>query len=248
MSVLSDLLGIDHFTTARGSTVRRDFLEAVGVGLGLDEGQLQALTTKDDVLATVVETATRQPMRVDLFSPGATVTNRTLQVIIDGVLDHGVPGQPEISRPEPQPLVEELPPFDPETVSDERDRRLSEVAAREGQDAFRTAVMEAYGQRCAVTGFDAVQALEAAHIYPYRGSATNAVSNSLLLRADLHRLFDRGALAIDEQDYRVLLKPQLMVTEYVYLVDDEIRLRPPRRRDHQPSRAALRFHREWAGL
>jgi putative restriction endonuclease len=248
MSVLSDLLGIDHFTTARGSTVRRDFLEAVGTGLGLRSDELRALRTKDEVLATVVQTATRQPMRMDLISPGGTVTNRALQVIIDGVVDHGVPGRLGLDHAAPEPLAEELPPFDPGAVGDERNRLVAEVAAREGQNAFRTAVMEAYGQRCAITGFDAVQALEAAHIYPYRGTATNVVSNGLLLRADLHRLFDRGALAIDENSYHVRLDPQLMVTEYAYLVEDEVRLRLPHRRNHHPSYAALRFHREWSGL
>src|SRR5688500_17133577 len=94
MSVLSDLLGIKHFTTPRGSTVRRDFLEAVGSGIGLPPAELSALSTKDDVLSAVVEASSRRPMRADLISPGATVTNRALQVIIDGLNEHGVPGRP----------------------------------------------------------------------------------------------------------------------------------------------------------
>lgn len=248
MSVISDLLGIAHFTTSRGSTVRRDFLDAVARRLGVPDELLSA-STKDEVLARAVRAATGRPVTDDLFSPGATVTNRALQTILDGLLINGVPGRLAAgfpSEPEAQAWSDE--PFDPDGVKDDRDRALAEVAAREGADRFRQAVLEAYGGRCAISGFDAPQALEAAHIYPYRGPATNKVSNGLLLRADLHRLFDRGAVAIDESTLEVLLRPDLMATRYRVLIDERVRLRLPKVEQSRPSVAALRSHREWAGL
>jgi hypothetical protein len=247
MSVISDLLGIDHFTTSRGSTVRRDFLDAVAYRLGVAPDRIRS-TNKDGVLQLAVEAATRAPMDPGLLSEGETVTNEALRAILDGLLLNGVPGRVAPREPVEQEAEPGDDEFDPSGLEDARDRRLVEVAAREGQDRFREQVMDAYEGKCAITRFDAVQALEAAHIYPYRGPGTNKVSNGLLLRADLHRLFDRGALAIDEGTFRVLLRPHLLPTKYGSLVSDQVTLWRPKPLRLRPSTAALRSHREWAGL
>jgi hypothetical protein len=247
MGVISDLLGIEHFTTSRGSSVRRDFLESVGVALGISEATVAAFPLKDDVLAAVVEQATQAPMDPALLSTGGTVTNEALQAIIDGITRNGVPGRPVMPEVETQLLADAAAlGFDIEDLKDERDRRLVERAVREGQDHFRTALLAAYHARCAVTHYSAVETLEAAHIYPYRGPATNHVTNGLLLRSDIHRLYDRGAIAVHETTHKVLVKPHLMVTQYADLALRELRL--PVRVEHRPSTAALRSHREWAGF
>ncbi len=247
MGVISDLLGIRHFTTSRGSTVRRDFLVAVGTGLGIPEQTLAALPSKDDVLTAVIEAATQDPMDPSLLSPGTTVTNEALQTIIDGITRNGAAGRPDVPEVETQRVSSELAlGFDLDGIRDERDRRLMEIAVREGQDHFRTALLDAYGSKCAITGFDAVETLEAAHVYPYMGPATNQVTNGLLLRSDVHRLYDRGAISVHETNFDVLVKPHLLVTEYAFLAKRRLRL--PLRKDQRPSTAALRSHREWAGL
>lgn len=244
MSVISDLLGIRHFTTSNGSTVRKDFLVAVGEALGVPGA---AAMNKDPLLAAVVEAATGVSMDPSLFSSGTTVTDAALQRIIDGLIARGVPGRlPPDPGPPPPSAAEVEDMFDPSLLTDERDRRLVLIARREGRDVFRSTVLEAYGSRCAVTGFDAVDALEAAHIYPYRGPATNSVSNGLCLRADIHRLFDRGAISVHETTLAVLVKPHLLVTRYADLED--LVLTVPKEGRLRPSVAALRSHREWAGL
>lgn len=53
-------------------------------------------------------------------------------------------------------------------------------------------LLKAYGGKCAITGCDVLEALEAAHIYPLQGVATNDASSGLLRRSDLHTLFDLG--------------------------------------------------------
>lgn len=86
-------------------------------------------------------------------------------------------------------------------AQDGEDRRAKELRAifvRRGQRAFRRRLLKAYGKTCAVTGCKITELLEAAHISPYRGDHTNKVSNGLLLRADIHTLFDLGLLWIDE--------------------------------------------------
>ena len=86
--------------------------------------------------------------------------------------------------------------FDPTNLQDAQVRVLRAVAVREGQPRFRAALLSAYGSRCAITECDAAPALEAAHIKPYESAMTNVVSNGILLRADIHTLFDLNLIGI----------------------------------------------------
>lgn len=79
---------------------------------------------------------------------------------------------------------------------DHRDRTLAAIRLRQGQPAFRKLLLDAYGSRCAVTGSRTVEVLEAAHIMPYMGRHTNVAQNGLLLRSDVHTLFDRLLLTV----------------------------------------------------
>lgn len=67
---------------------------------------------------------------------------------------------------------------------------------RLGQGAFRILVTDAYNRRCAVTGEKTLPVLEAAHIKPYAEQGPHRVSNGILLRSDLHKLFDLGYITI----------------------------------------------------
>ncbi|HEU0140134.1 MAG TPA: HNH endonuclease [Bryobacteraceae bacterium] len=70
------------------------------------------------------------------------------------------------------------------------------VQPRIGQGVFRIAVTDAYGRACAITGEHSLPALEAAHIKPYAAEGPHDVPNGLLLRSDLHRLFDKGYVTV----------------------------------------------------
>jgi putative restriction endonuclease len=83
------------------------------------------------------------------------------------------------------------------------------VLPRLGQGLFRIVVTDVYQRRCAVTGERTLPVLEAAHIKPYTVVQRHEVSNGLLLRSDLHRLFDEGYLAIDPKDRRVLVSRRI---------------------------------------
>jgi len=74
--------------------------------------------------------------------------------------------------------------------------------ARLGQGAFRVLVTEAYERRCAITGERTLPVLEAAHIKPYAETGPHLISNGMLLRSDLHILFDDGYVTVTE-DLRV---------------------------------------------
>jgi putative restriction endonuclease len=79
---------------------------------------------------------------------------------------------------------------------------------RLGQGAFRILVTDAYERRCAVTGEKTLPVLEAAHIKPYALNGPHRVSNGILLRSDLHKLFDLGYLTVTP-DLRLRVSPRL---------------------------------------
>jgi hypothetical protein len=136
--------------------------------------------------------------------------------------------------------------FDPSGIRDGRERTLASIVRRRGQPAFRKHLLSAYRGRCAITGCQVKAILEAAHIIPYKGSKTNHAGNGLLLRADLHTLFDLQLVAVNEATMRVLISPQLAGTEYEQYRGQRIRI--PDDPASQPSREALKQHRQESGL
>ncbi len=136
--------------------------------------------------------------------------------------------------------------FDPKSVIDGRVRVLASIVRRRGQPAFRDALIAAYSGKCAISGCDAVQALEAAHITPYKGPETNHPVNGLLFRADLHTHFDVGFLAVHEETRQVLLSPTLLNSSYSEFAGRIVNA--PNPSSLAPSPDALRQHRLWAGM
>lgn len=96
-------------------------------------------------------------------------------------------------------------------IQDEIQRRA--IRTRRGQTRFRAALLAAYNGRCMVTGSRVQGLLEAAHITPHAEGSDYRVSNGLLLRADLHTLFDLDMLGID-QHLRVHLATEIRFSEY----------------------------------
>lgn len=131
-------------------------------------------------------------------------------------------------------------------MTDGRERILASIVRRQGQGEFRRRLLEAYDGRCAITGCDVVDALEAAHIVPYRGPGSNHPSNGLLLRADLHTLFDLGLLSINSDDMVVVTVATLATSAYRELSGKQIRL--PVIAVCRPSKGGLDQHRTWSGL
>jgi hypothetical protein len=121
---------------------------------------------------------------------------------------------------------------------DERTWVLRRVAERQGQPAFRAALLEAYQAACAVTRTDVPAVLEAAHIHPRRGEAWDRVQNGLLLRCDVHTLFDLGLIGVDGNVVKA--SDELSGTEYAILQGRLLAL--PQPETLRPSSAALAWH------
>lgn len=126
---------------------------------------------------------------------------------------------------------------------DTRERVLAEIDIRRGQPKFRQDLVVAYNSRCAITGSRTLQVLEAAHIFPYRGQHTNIVSNGLLLRADVHTLFDLYLLTVtvDEETYTIRLSADVDDEAYRSLDRQPLAV-VPARDDWLPSRTLLAEH------
>ncbi len=120
------------------------------------------------------------------------------------------------------------------------------VRPRLGQGSFRVVVTDAYERRCAITGERVLPVLEAAHVRPYAAGGVHAVENGLLLRSDVHTLFDRGYLTITA-DHRVEVSKRIRNEfhngrEYYALHGHE--LREPGQADQELSRENIAWHNE----
>ena len=82
------------------------------------------------------------------------------------------------------------------------------VTPRLGQAGFKAVVQRAYARHCAVTQHKIVPTLQAAHILPVSAGGQHRIDNGILLRSDVHTLFDRGYIGIDN-DYRLQVSPRL---------------------------------------
>jgi hypothetical protein len=130
--------------------------------------------------------------------------------------------------------------FDPRSLSDAREIQLRAIVLRRGQQAFRELLLREYGRKCAITGETCVATLEAAHIVPYKGAETNRVENGLLLRSDVHILFDLYLVSVNES-YEVSIAPSLISTGYRNLQGTSLVL--PTNACCHPSKIALGQHR-----
>lgn len=134
--------------------------------------------------------------------------------------------------------------FEPASQIDARERVLGEIVRRRGQKAFRSKMLRIYGGKCAICECAVEAILEAAHITPYLGTETNRPENGLLLRADLHTLWDLGLLAIDTTNMTVWVSPSLSGSEYE-LFNGRSPLSPKDIAD-RPSKKALDAHWQFA--
>lgn len=133
--------------------------------------------------------------------------------------------------------------FDPS--EDARRRIMAAIVQREGQPEFRKALLIAYDGACAISGCKVEALLEAAHIIPYKGTHTNLVGNGLLLRADLHKLFDLHLLCIDSKTRKIRLSEALANSEYARF--DGVPLREPVDAGKAALPEALRHHEDRCG-
>ena len=120
------------------------------------------------------------------------------------------------------------------------------VRHRVGQGIFRTVVTDVYERQCAVTREKALPALDAAHIRAFSEVPENYVQNGMLLRSDVHRLFDAGYVTVTPE-YRFEVSKHIHTDfddgENYYKLHGE-GLWVPARSEHRPGREYLEWHNE----
>ncbi|HLA81041.1 MAG TPA: HNH endonuclease [Thermoleophilia bacterium] len=124
------------------------------------------------------------------------------------------------------------------------------VRPRLGQASFRVLVTDAYNRCCAITGGRALPVLVAAHIRPFAESGEHRIDNGLLLRSDLHTLFDRGYVTVTP-DFRMEVSRRIRADwhngDHYYRLHGQT-VRVPQRPNFKPAGAFLRWHNETAFL
>jgi len=175
---------------------------------------------------------------MEVVPPGTRGTLKDLMAFVPPLGPDDAADAAEHSPPDPgfSPSDEDLR----ETVN-------RQIRARRGQAQFRQKLRRRHGDICQVTGCKLVSLLEAAHIAPYRGARDNHVDNGLLLRSDIHTLFDLDLLGVEPESLTIRLHPSVAYDGYEALAGARLRCRSGR-----PSKAALsvrwaRFSERLAG-
>jgi hypothetical protein len=143
-------------------------------------------------------------LRRDGVHDSLTFVHRYDEVTGDVLLVRGI---------KPKGVVGDIEADETEDISSPDDVQLRAIKIRRGQAKFREGLLAAYGRTCAITGCKIVDLLEAAHIHPHSDEPNYSITNGLLLRADIHTLFDLNLLAVDTR-LRVTLSPTLLNSEY----------------------------------
>ncbi len=120
------------------------------------------------------------------------------------------------------------------------------IRQRLGQRGFRFEILAGYGERCAMTGERTLPVLQAAHIKPYSEGGPHSMGNGLLLRSDLHTLFDAGYIAVTN-DYHIEVSRKIREEykngrEYYALQGRPLIL--PTNEEYFPNQEFLQWHQE----
>jgi putative restriction endonuclease len=169
----------------------------------------------------------RNIVRGKTYDTEAFIGRRLWDEVQERVSFQTLNSKPVVAYPEPQYGAEYL------------------AKARLGQGAFRVLVTDAYQRKCALTGERTLPVLEAAHIKPFAQSGPHSISNGLLLRSDLHKLFDLGYLTITE-DYKVEISRKIKEEfengrDYYALHGNSLKVIPGKR-EYLPSTEFIQWH------
>ncbi|MBI6121029.1 HNH endonuclease [Salegentibacter maritimus] len=146
---------------------------------------------------------------VEMFQSGEDEDSEISEEEIDVELDQDELDFEELNQPDmPEEFVRDA---------------LAQIKIRRGQPKFRQKLLKLYRNTCIVTGCKIPELLEAAHILPHSLKNDYSLSNGVLLRADIHTLFDLGMIAINPESLKLKMHEKLLESkEYVDLDNMDI--------------------------
>lgn len=228
----------DEFEPNRSCRTRTpELLKHLEASLGTNEGS-QATQAE-----LPIQTLNTPPQAPDASDAGAGL----------GAPEDGNDGVPNLNQPLPRmpkespddddlkaayAELEEAGYFDPPNNEIAGKRVMRAIAQRQGQSDFRKQLITAYQEKCVVTDCGVVEVLEAAHIKPFCEEQTYLVPNGLLLRSDIHTLFDKYLMGINPDDFKVFFAESAMRGKYKKLNGKP--LRSPIEESLKPSQDLLR--------
>jgi hypothetical protein len=202
MREISELLGTPEILPTSGSSVPSVFFTSVAAAMGVP-----VVAGMPNMARKIIETAHLQ--WEDRFSSentpsggGGTVTAIGLMQVKNAILIWQ--GKEIVNLPGVITRDEWVPKQNWEAVRANLPRESQLVISRPGADTFREMVLSEYDNQCAVTGFQLKQTIEIAHIVPYYGPESDQIQNALPLRVDIHRLFDKGLMRIQQNSSKKL--------------------------------------------
>lgn len=175
---------------------------------------------RDDVpVGVMIQEQSKSPVRYRVWGLAKVVDFRNHHFSLQGYNDAGELPFEGVSSEityeagfAPYAAASELStPMGPE---DARKRIEAQIYVRQGGGKFRNAALKRFNGRCVVSQCNVKQVLEAAHIVPYRGQHTNVADNALLMRGDIHTLFDRDLLTINAETLKIHLHKDLQSSPY----------------------------------
>ena len=202
-----DWLGLDSF--------RRAWIRARKKSRNLKGGETNKFTSnlskdhKDELTQNIIAVLENSDNLLSMPSSDNWLTHNDTRQMITAVIRHGLSfdvSDDDIfaiwmtKRKSGFDRKTDVPTDVPESDLDvdTRERICREMIRRKGQSLFRKQVVNK-DKMCLISKVSINDSLEAAHISPYLGDATNFSDNGLTLRIDLHRLFDRGKIRINQQ-------------------------------------------------
>ena len=238
MMEINGLLNLPNIEPTVGSTIPRVFFTSIADVMGLPSvNGMPAMARK------IIENA-HLSWHEDFSSElapsggGGTVTVLGLLQVKNAVLTWL--GQPVDPLPTDLIIEEWEPATNWQVIRANLPKELQEVTTRPGASAFRDLVLSEYANQCAVTGCKTTAALDVAHIVPYYGPESDQIQNALPLRADIHRLFDKGLLRIEYDSS--IKKYHVIIHDFVkhdYSLYENRLLEVPANKSSRPSQPAL---------
>jgi len=121
-------------------------------------------------------------------------------------------------------VLEEFQEYIKEAKDDELNKIQVWINQRQNQSKFKLSLLKKYNSQCLISQTQIPELIEAAHIFLHSKSGQNSIANGILLRSDLHILFDCGLLSINPEDFKVVINKSLEKTEYQKFHDLKVHL------------------------
>lgn len=242
---IPDFDGLSH-PFSRGENISKYKVEELG-------HQIQTRTPRTEIFIKVLKKIWlkngRQPVPYAFKTQDGTIRSldagclsyfinetKELRVILD---DSGYIAEVELVAAAD---VDDALGFDPRKPVDRRRKAESLRVIRDGARAFRKEILQNWGYSCAVTCVKVVSVLEAAHIFPYGGDNTNNPRNGILLRADLHKLFDKYLLSLSYDGDALVFHVSNRLSQSPYWQLNGRRIGKDKLPDRQPDPKVVSYH------